>query len=673
MIISTQWSLVWGIACVLFAFILAYLLYQKSFFNDSGRIRKGLFFLRFVVVFVLAFFLLKPYITQNKIKKERPIINIGVDNSTSMLANSDSLSIRQDIQQKIINLQETLSEKYQVQVFAFGEKIERTNTFDFSHRKTDIHSFFNELSELYKNRNVAANIIVSDGIYNSSNNPLYSNYSFDAPLFTVLVGDTVQKKDLQIAKVSYNEIAYLGNTFPIEVGVMAQFCKQEKVKVSIHNNGKKIDEKVEVVNQDKELVLFDFKLSAERVGVQKYDVKVDNLQNESNLQNNEQVVFIDILESKEKILLLSDKTHPDIKAISQAVETNENYELTHLSIDEFDGNFTPYSLVIPFHLNLESPSIPSFYFIGQQNSSVLTQWVSTRTSQSINEIEAAYAPFSLFSLNDDWKNWLNQLPPLYSYHSSITFKSLHNDLFYQSIVGLETDRPVFSFSELNDQRTGVCFVEGLWKWRLYEYATNQNHQYFDELINKSIQFLSVKTDQRPLRLKYNNLITENDRFYIQAEFYNSNFELITTSDISLILTDDNGVDFPYTFNKLETTYFLELDNLKNGNYTFIASTIYNGEEVSYKGQFSVKPLDIEKMNTKANHQSLYAISEKYNGKSYSLDEDWQLLSDLEAINGAVVSYFTKSKSDLINLRWISILLFVILSFEWFVRKRITNI
>ena len=227
MIISTEWSLVWSIACVAFALLLSFLLYQPSILKDSERLRKVLFFALWCG-FCTLFFLLKPYITQNKLIKERPIVNIGVDNSTSMVANADSLSVRQDIQQRIDMLSESLSEKYQVQVFAFGETVQRTNRFDFSHKKTDIHAFFNELSGLYKNRNVAANVIVSDGIYNSVN-PTYANYSFDAPLYTLLVGDTTQKKDLQITKISCNEISYL--IILLRVSVMAQYCQQENVKV----------------------------------------------------------------------------------------------------------------------------------------------------------------------------------------------------------------------------------------------------------------------------------------------------------------------------------------------------------------------------------------------------------------------------------------------------------
>ncbi len=671
--ISTEWSLAWGIACILFALALSLLLYHKFLFKDSERIRRILFVLRFVIVLVLSFFLLKPFINQNKIIKERPIINIGVDNSTSIVANSDSVSIQQSIRETVSQLTNQLSNQYQVQVYAFGESLEQTTDFNFSHKKTDIHLFINEISDLYKNRNVAANIVISDGIYNSSVNPIYANYTLNAPLHTILLGDTIQKKDLQIAKVYYNELSYLGNTFPIKVDVMAQYCQQEKVKVSIWNEGIKLDEKEQIVGIDNELISFEFKLSSDQTGVQKYTIEVEYLPKESNTQNNEQDIFVDILESKEKIILISDKTHPDISAISQAIESNDNYELTLFSSSDFDGDFSPYSLAILFQTELDPPSIPTLYFTGQNSPTKWMDWIELKQSSYINEVQADYTPFSLFTLNQEWKNWINQLPPLYSHQSDVVFKSEHYDLFYQRILDIETKRPVFSFSNVNGQRQGLCFVEGLWKWRLFEFAKNDNQQLFDELINKSIQYLSVKTDKRPLRLKYENIILENDPFVIQAELYNSNYELINDPDISLSLVDENGVDYPYTFNKSENSYFLEIDNLKRGNYSMIAKTILNGKELTNFGQFSVKPLEIEKMNIIANHQSLYALSEKYNGKSYFLNQQEVLINDVRAINGAVISYTTKSTSDLINLKWISVLLFVFLTLEWLIRKLNTNI
>ena len=195
----------------------------------------------------------------------------------------------------------------------------------------------------------------------------------------------------------------------------------------------------------------------------------------------------------------------------------------------------------------------------------------------------------------------------------------------------------------------------------------------NELITKSIQFLAVKDDKRSFRLRYDKLIYENEPLTIEADFYNSNFELITDPELSITITNDNGVDFPYTFNRLENTYFLEVEQLNVGNYTFTSSVLHNGKEYVNKGQFSILQLEVEKMNSTANHQLLYALSEKYKGKSYYFSQLSQLKKELVKNESSVLSYITKTQIDLINLRWISILLFVFLFLEWFLRKRNTTI
>ena len=102
--------------------------------------------------------------------------------------------------------------------------------------------------------NVVANIIASDGIYNSGSNPLYSNYPFNAPLYTLCLGDTITKKDLELTSVSYNEIAYLGNSFPISTTVLSQYSKGERLEVSIYEEEVLLDKKEKLINRNDEII-----------------------------------------------------------------------------------------------------------------------------------------------------------------------------------------------------------------------------------------------------------------------------------------------------------------------------------------------------------------------------------------------------------------------------------
>jgi len=671
--ITTEWSLFWILGCIALAFILSFLLYSKRLSTSFKSTRSILFALRFLTIFLLSFFLLKPFINSQSVLKEQPIVTIGIDNSSSIVEHSNSSFTTDDFNNNINSLIEELSEDFDVEPYTFGEQIKRGGDVNFSDRLTDFSAYFNEISDLYSNRNVVANIVVSDGIYNSSSNPLYANYSFDAPLYTVLLGDTSKKRDVELSTVSYNELAYLGNTFPLKVSVLAQNCLDENLSVSVWENDVKIKEEQVKVNSTNAQYYFDFYMDAKKIGVQKYTIKVNPLDNEKNTFNNQKNIYIDVLKSKQKILLLSDITHPDISALSNAIESNKNYRLIVESIDDFDGNYQAYSLVIAFQTTIPETDLPVFYFLGNSITSIQTDWFSYESKNSLNEVIAIYTPFSLFSLDEKWNDFLQQLPPLYSPLSALEFYSEHSSLFSQSVLGIETEKPIISFYKQNGQRNALCTVEGLWKWRLFEFMKIKDHKLFNELINKSIQFLAVKDDKRSFRLRYDKLIFENEPLFIEADFYNSNFELITSPEVSITITNENGADFPYTFNKLDNNYFLELEQLDVGNYTFTSTVNHDGKEYLNKGQFSVLELEVEKMNSRANHQLLYSLSKKYNGKSYYLSELNALKSELNKIESSVLSYITKSQIDLINLRWISILLFVFLVTEWFVRKRNTNI
>jgi len=113
--------------------------------------------------------------------------------------------------------------------------------------------------------------------------------------------------------------------------------------------------------------------------------------------------------------------------------------------------------------------------------------------------------------------------------------------------------------------------------------------------------------------------------------------------------------------------------LSVGNYNFIAKVLHNGKEYVNKGQFSVLQLEVENMNSQANHQLLYSLSDKYDGKSFYYSQLNELKEEIDKIESSVLSYTTKTQIDLISLRWISVLLFVFLVIEWFLRKRHTNI
>jgi hypothetical protein len=79
----------------------------------------------------------------------------------------------------------------------------------------------------------------------------------------------------------------------------------------------------------------------------------------------------------------------------------------------------------------------------------------------------------------------------------------------------------FLFSNDGRVKTAILTGEGIWRWRLEDFEKNENHDAVDELIGKSVQYLSAKDDKRKFRAyPAKNRFAENERITLNAELYN---------------------------------------------------------------------------------------------------------------------------------------------------------
>ena len=667
--ISTEYSIAWLIVCFIVAALFSYVLYRSSDFEKKWAITLSL--LRFCTVFLLCFFLLKPVINLEIVEKEKPIIVFGIDNSVSMLRANDSLFLKNQLINNLSQFSESNINDFQFQTYVFGESTKISMQPDFNNKKTNISQFIQEISDVYSGKNLSALVLISDGLYNYGRNPNYINFDVNCPIYTLAVGDTAKNKDLKINHVFNNDLAFLGNQFPINVSVQSQFFQNKKTKVNLSKDGKLLDSKDVFFQNEEETKTILFNVLADKKGIQEYQLSVIPFAEEKNTVNNNSSVFIEVLESKQKLLLISDVVHPDISAISKAISSNENYELTISTKNGFDGNFSDYNLVIAYQTNIELTDVPVWYFFGENSSTTSLDWLNYNKSTITEQVSPVYNSFSLFSLSDDWDSWVKQLPPIYA--PLANFSNSGQSIFSQSIKGIELDKPLFVFSNETGVRQSAFIGEGIWRWRLYEYKQKKNHQLFDELIQKSIQYLVLNDDKRPFRLKAKNKIYNNENFLVEVDLYNSNYELVNDVEVSLTFTDDANNEFDYIFDKNENSYQLSIDKLEVGNYTYTAQAKRGTNDYKQEGTLKVIPLQLEYLDDPNNHEVLQELSNKNNGKFYYLSELSSLLGELQTLEKTSVLYTKKTFTELIHSKWISILLFVFLSLEWIIRKINNNI
>ena len=334
---------------LLIGLVASTLLYYKNKKNTEvpKNVIYFLFVLRFFSITLITLFLLSIFLKQVKNETQNPIILFAIDNSSSMVMQKDSLEVKKDLLTKLENLKNSISKNFEVKSILFGDKtISSPKNPNFNDKETDISNLISEIENNFSNQNIGALIIVSDGIYNKGSNPLYTAEKLNFPIYPIALGDTSEIKDVAIQKINHNQVAYLGNSFPAEVIVSAKNFKDKEAVVSLLQGQIEKAKQTVKINSDNFLATCNFTFNASNVGLLKYTVKVSVLDGEKNSLNNQRSFVVDVIDNKEKILLLATAPHPDIAAIKEAILNSTSYEVDYSLSSEFKKSIKPYSLII---------------------------------------------------------------------------------------------------------------------------------------------------------------------------------------------------------------------------------------------------------------------------------------------------------------------------------------
>ncbi len=677
----------WIIGCLLLGAAYAFLLYRNSD-TFPPRLRVALTVFRAVTVSILAFLLLSPLIRTLSREKEKPVIVIAADNSESILQ-SDSVLAKRKLPEVFRAMQDRLSDKFEVQLLTFSDHVESGKPLDYTGQQTDFSALVQELNTRYVNRNVGAVLVASDGLYNKGGNPVYRPLDFNTTLHTIALGDTVVRKDLLIAGLNFNKIVYLGNAFPLEAVIDARQCSGSNFTVKVQQDSFTVFSRSMIAAGNRYRVKVPIVLDAKKKGLIRLKVSLTELSGEVSYENNVRDIYVEVRESKEKVMLVAHAPHPDLGAFKTLLESSQNYEVTTQLIGDGELKVGDKNLVI-FH-NLPSDrnslenlfktvrqaSIPALFILGSEtNLSALNKLsaglaVVTNTMGKSNAVQPSYNPgFSLFTLDEKVKEKIPQLPPLFAPFGEYRMSGVPTVLCYQQIGSVRSSEPLIFFTQQDQLRTGFICGEGIWRWPMAEYASDGVQSVSRELIVKMVQFLSVKDGRSKFRMLLKNSFNENEPVLVDAEVYNDNYELINTPDVSFDVTDASGKKYPFVFSRGDRSYTLNAGFLPPGDYKYTAYAQVGDRKISTGGAFSVAEIRAEQTETVADHGLLNAWAAAFGGKSYSPAETDRLVEELLADDRLkTISYSQVKLQDLINLKLVFVLLLSLLTAEWLLRKR----
>lgn len=679
------------ILCALAGLGVALLLYfrERTFSEQPKALVWGMGFLRWLGYSLLAALLLSPLLRYLQTDRQEPVVVLAQDVSESVAMEMDTTAYAA----QWAALREELATKYQVVDYTFGASVKAGGDISFHDKRTNLDAVLTEISDVYGSQNLGAVVLATDGIYNEGTNPAYRNFQIKAPVYTVGLGDTTQRRDLLIRRVFHNKIAYLDDRFSIQIDVSARNAEGTNTRLSVSRVGtggnKSLHTESITIDRNDFFTTREVVLDADRAGVQRYRISLTGIGEEVSTANNRRDIFVDVLDARQKILLLAAAPHPDLSAMRQALSTGKNNEVEVAYIKKFSGNVNDYDLVVLHQLpsaksaagnvldRLKAGKIPTLFVLGEASPArniIAAQDLlkfSGRNGTKGNDVSARMVPgFNLFTLSDNLKQALPKFPPLIAPFGEFSAGPGATTVLKQRIGRVDTDYPLVVVGESQGARTGVIAGSGLWQWRLFDYLENGNHEHFDELMSQLTQYLTIQEDKRRFRVSLaKNLFDENEPVQLDAELYNSNYELVNDAEATVTITGPEGREYPFAFTRTSNAYTLNAGTLPVGNYRYRATANTGNEKLTFEGRFSVQAVEVERYALEADHGLLRRLSNRFGGELLFPADMASLPARLES-GGTVkpVLFETVNTKSVVHLKWIFFLLLALFGGEWFMRR-----
>ncbi|NNF34193.1 MAG: hypothetical protein HKN68_08795 [Saprospiraceae bacterium] len=677
--------------CLLLGIMLSGMLYYKEqrFRSEHSWLPWLLAFLRALTIAGIAFFLLEPLIRNVKDNIQEPIVVIAQDASESMVSDMDEEGVA-SLTAKAQALKDQLEIKYDVRSFSFGSDIQEGLVDSFTQKVSNLSNAMDYVEQNYADQNLGALILISDGIYNEGRNPVYNIDHISAPIYTIATGDTSIRTDLTVKGVFANSIVYLGDKFSIQVDVQAFNCNNQNTRLRLYHekeSGRELlEEETLRIDSDNFFTTKEYVVDASTPGTNRYRVTLSPISGEVSRSNNYKDVYIQVLDARQKILLLAQSPHPDISALSQIISNNKNYE-TEIKFPGDAYNLADYDQVILHNLpgknsdvtgtlvQIKEKKLPHIFIVGSQmNIGAFNEAQDLITINSngitLEEVNPAFNNnFKNFNSSEPLRSKLASFPPLIAPFGEYSLVSNAASYLYQNIRSVETDYPLITFQEKSGIRSAVIVGEGLWKWRLFDFLQHGNYEIVSEVINKTIQYISTKKDNRKFILSAaKNLFKENESITINAQLYNDNYELTNEPEVFLSLYDQNGEEFKYTMSRTNDYYTMNVGLLPPGSYRFSGRTNHNGQEHNDNGRFSIQEIQLESFDLQARHDVLTALAGGSDQLYYPENADALASAILEKETIKPVIYQNVKTQPLIDLKWIFFILLAMISVEWGLRR-----
>ena len=666
------------IVLIIAAFIASILI---SLFQYYKTIKKGdkvafLFaFLRFLSVFAILLLLINPSFKKRTYFSEKPKLVASVDNSSSI----KHLDLDNEVDQIVNRLKqdEELNSRFDLEFYSFSEDIKDTLALSYDGLQTNIARSLEQLDQVYKNK-TAPIILISDGNQTYGKDYQYLGPGFKQQIYPVAVGDTSAVFDTKINRLNVNRYAFLKNKFPVEIFLSYNGKEEINTTLNISSGGNNVYSKNIDFSKDKTSEVVNFSLPASMPGIQVFNVNLQPVSGEKNTINNATSFAVEVIDQKTNVLIVSNILHPDIGAFKKSIESNERRSVTVKSPLEV-SDLEEYQLIILYQPNSRFNTL--FEQVVEQRKNYFIVAASSTDWVFLNRIQEKYkqeitrqTEYYLPRFNGNYTSFLiddlgfRDFPPLIGNFGEIAVNGPSDVILYRNINEIETSDPLLLTSEEDGIRTGMLLGEGIWRWRATAYLQNENFENFDEFLGKIVQYLASNKRKSRLNTIADPFYYGNTGVLIKAEYFTKNYEFDSRGNLQIdIRNKETGATQTVPMLLKNNSYEINLSSLQAGTYDFTVRVV--GENLSSSGTFTVLAYDVEQQFIGSDVTKLSQLATNTKGQLYFSDQMDGLIEDLISDDRyKIVQKSNETVVSLIDWKYLLLLIVILLTAEWFLRK-----
>ena len=557
-------------------------------------------------------------------------------------------------------------------------------------------------------RNLRAILLISDGDVTSGMNPVFEADRLGVPVFTVGLGDTVERRDVQIRDLVTNALTYRGSRVPVVVTVRSVGASGERAEVRLISRGKAVDRRLVTLGAGAAQEEVRLIHTADTVGVQRLTAEVSTIPGELTDRNNRRAVSVRVLESRMRVLLVAGGPSADVAVVRRLLGSDENVQLQTF-VEEKNGSFhqggwSPTLLrqtdcvVLVGYPNAESSGevLNALAAPNERPLPLLVIWNRTIDLPRLRQLDSllpidvpavagserqvqlkippgavSHPLFSIVGESDADNVW-SQMPPIFHLQMAVRLKP---DAHILGVVQSQNQRasdPLVVVRSAPRGKSMVILGYGIWRWKMMGSSVAGGTHALDNLLSNAVRWLTAREDTRRVRVEpVRESFPSGEPVEFRAQVYDESLQPMGGARVQVTLTGQKQPVETVLEEKEAGTYEGAFRGLLEGTYRYTATVRVGGRAVgSDGGSFVVEESAVEFQRTTMDQQLLRQVAQRSGGKYYDAEDLEQLPGDLRALpDFKPVTATRSSELRLANAGWVLVLVVLLFSLEWFVRKR----